>query len=328
MNPIENKKLLFPEEKKLIEDLKVGDKVDSYFRISSVDKRTKKDGNAFLSLQLMDKTGKIPAKVWNNAERFFKIIVPGDIYKLNGMVNEFMNKKEIKVDGIRALTSSDADLDETDFQESAAFDTGNLFDEMMTTLKSHLTTPCLLQLADLFGNGFRDDFQNHYGAQKIHHAYLGGLLEHTFSMMKIAIFCADHYKMDKELMVMGVLFHDIGKLYEFNIEPTVEATLEGGLLGHLLIGNGKFLELKNRIPDFPEDLSIKIQHLIISHHGEKEFGSPEVPKTPEAFLLHLIDLMDSKIQIVKEAIENAGNKGLFSDYINVLGRRLYVPPKE
>lgn len=323
---MQNKQLLFPEEKTLINELKAGEKVDTCFKITSADKRAKKDGNAFLTLQLMDKTGKIAAKVWNNAERFYKMIQPGTIYRVNGLVNEYMGKLEIKIDGIKAAAAGD--YDEDDYQESADFDTSDLFSEMMALLKANLKTPCLLQLTDLFATQFHEHFQRHYGAQKIHHAYLGGLLEHTFSMMKIAVFCADHYRMDKDLLLMGVLFHDIGKMYEFDIDPAVETTMEGGLLGHLIIGNSKFLELKSQIPGFPQDLAIKIQHLIISHHGEKEFGSPEVPKIPEAFLLHIIDLMDSKIKIVEDAIKNSGVKGLFSDYINVLGRRLYVPSKE
>lgn len=323
---MQNKRLLFPEERTLIKDLKVGEKIDTCFKITDIDKRTKKDGNAFLTLQLMDKTGKLAAKVWNNAERYYNKVQPGTIYHIKGTVNEYMSKLEIKIDSIRDAAAGDYDA--ADFIESADFDTSELFDEMMTLLKANIKDPSLLKLISLFSEEFQNHFQRHYGAQKIHHAYLGGLMEHTYSMMKIAVFCADHYKMDKELLLMGVLFHDIGKMYEFNIDPAVETTMEGGLLGHLIIGNTKFLELKNRVPGFPQDLAVKIQHLIISHHGEKEFGSPEVPKIPEAFLLHIIDLMDSKIKIVEDAIGNSEPKGLFSEYNNILGRRLYVPPKE
>jgi 3'-5' exoribonuclease len=328
MNQAENKKLLFPVRKIWIKDLGVGDKTDTYYKILSVDKKTKKDGNPYLSLMLMDKTGKIPAKIWNNAETHYKAIREGHIYRVNGSVNEFMNQKEIRVESLRAAADTDSDCNPEDFAEQAAFDTEKLFADLIGLMKSNLDSPHLLKLVDLFAEEYGEPFKAHYGAQKIHHAYLGGLLEHTLSMMKVAIYCAHHYHLDKELLIMGVLFHDLGKMYEFNISPTVETTMEGGLLGHLVIGIDKFQQLSAKVAGFPEEMSCKIQHLIVSHHGEKEFGSPEVPKIPEAFVLHVIDLLDSKMKIFEEAIRNSETKGIFSDYVKVLGRRLYVPPGE
>jgi 3'-5' exoribonuclease len=104
--------------------------------------------------------------------------------------------------------------------------------------------------------------------------------------------------------------------------------MEGGLVGHIVLGNSMFLDLKNKIPGFPDELNYKIQHLIISHHGEKEFGSPEVPMIPEAFALHALDLLDSRIKIMGDAVKNAENNGLFTEYVNALGRRLYIDKKE
>lgn len=329
MNLFENKKIQFPTEKKFIKDLRVGERIDCYFKVSSADKRSKKDGGAFLTLQLMDKTGKIPAKVWDNVDRYFKMIREGDVYKINGYVNEYMSQKEIKVDGMRTLSPADKDYNEEDYIEEAGFDTKELFAGMIDTIKSNLDNKYLLQLVDLFEKEYGEKFKTHYGAQKIHHAYLGGLLRHTHSMMQLAVFCASHYPhLDKELLLAGVLFHDIGKMFEFNVTPAVAATFEGGLLGHLVIGNNLFLQLKNKVPDFPEELSLKIQHLIISHHGEKEFGSPEVPKIPEAFVLNILDLLDSRLAIVEETVGSTETKSLFTDYVHVLGRRLHVPPKQ
>jgi 3'-5' exoribonuclease len=336
MSLFDNKKMEFAAEavpeknqqKKYVKDLQVGTQVDGFFKVLSVSKKTKKNGNPFLALEVMDKTGRIPTKIWDNADHYFKILQEGEIYKINGYVNEYMNQKEIKVDSLRRISPSDKDIDHEDYIEKADFDTEKAFQEMITTIKSHLANPYLLKLIDLFVQEYTDKFKDHYGAQKIHHAYVGGLLQHTGSMLKLAIFCADHYSLDKELLLVGVLFHDTGKMIEFNISPTVDTTMAGGLLGHLIISNSIFLKLKEKIPGFPMDLSYKIQHLIISHHGEKEFGSPEVPKIPEAFVLHILDLLDSKLKIVEEAVNSSETKGLFSDYINVLSRRLYVPPKE
>jgi len=328
MNPIENKKLKFAQDKKYIKDLQLGENAEGYYQVLNISKKTKRDGSAFLAIELKDKTGRIPAKIWDNAEHYFKILKEGDIYKIAGYVNEYMNVKEIKVDSLRTISNMDTDFDRSDFQEKAGFDTTQLFDDMMKTLRENISNPMLIRIVDLFEENFSDRFKTHYGAQKIHHAYMGGLLQHTYSIIRSAIFCAEHYPgLNKELLLIGALFHDVGKLFEFNIAPTVDVTIEGGLLGHLVIGNSKFMEIKNKIPGFPDDLSCKIQHLIISHHGEKEFGSPEVPKIPEAFVLNLLDLLDSKLKIVEESVTGVETKGLFSDYIQPLGRRLYVPPR-
>ncbi|MCK4765367.1 MAG: HD domain-containing protein [Candidatus Aminicenantes bacterium] len=307
-----------------IKDLKVGAKVDWYYKLAGISKKTKRDGGLYLALELMDKTGKIPAKVWDNVEACLKLLQEGKVYRLTGSVNEFMSKKEIKVDGIRAINPMDKDFSEADFVEQAGFDTETLFNGMIDTLKTNIENPHLLQLIDLFVQRYKEKFKTHYGAQKIHHAYLGGLLKHTQSMLELALFVARHYSLDKELLLTGVLFHDIGKMFEFKISPAVSLTAEGGLLGHLIIGSRIFTELSGQVKGFPEDLSLKIGHLIISHHGEKEFGSPEVPKIPEAFALHAIDLLDSKLNIMAEAIGSADSKDLFTEYLYPLGRRLYT----
>ncbi|HLP61832.1 MAG TPA: HD domain-containing protein [Candidatus Deferrimicrobium sp.] len=314
--------------KKFIKDLQVGQQVDAYFKLLAVEKRPKKDGTCFLAIELMDKTGKIPARIWDNAESYLKILKPGTVYRLKGLVNEYMNKKEIKVDNIKTISPSDKDFDPADFIEKCNIDIASLFGQLIETVKLNLSKPYLLQLVDGFCQAYGEKFKNHYGAQKIHHAYLGGLLEHTYSMVKLAISIAGHYSLDKELLVIGTLFHDIGKINEFYITPVPQATMEGGLIGHIVLGNTMFLELKNKIPGFPEELSCKIQHLIISHHGEKEFGSPEVPMIPEAFALHAIDLLDSRIKIMSDAVKNSETGGLFTEYINTLGRRLYIEKGE
>jgi len=314
--------------KKYLKEMKVGEKIDTYLKVLSVSKRAKKDGNPFLTLEVMDKTAKIPAKVWDRAEYYFNLLQEGEIYKINGLVNEYMSQKEIKIDGIQRINPMDKDVALEDFEEQASFDTEQLSADLLEILKKNLNNKHLLKLVESFTAEYYDNFKVHYGAQKVHHAYIGGLLQHTHSMMKLAVFCAEHYSLDKELLLIGVLFHDVGKMFEFTVSPTVNSTFEGGMIGHLVIGNNIFIQLKNKIPDFPEDLSYKIQHMIISHHGEKEFGSPEVPKMPEAFVLHILDLLDSKLKIVEETLENNETKGLFTDYIKVLGRRLYAPQKE
>jgi len=320
---------LFENPKKIsVKDLQIGDRIKQYYKILNVNKRTKKNGEPFLTLEFMDKTGKIEGKIWNNVESYLKLIHPGEIYKIQGMVNEYMNKKEIKIESLQSLSSNDKKPNPEDFVEQPAYDTKKLFSEMINSIKSNLKNEFFLQLIDRFQKKYQEHFKEHYGAQKIHHAYIGGLLEHTNSVIKLAIHIADHYNLDKDLLMIGALFHDIGKIKEFDIKPSVTTTLAGGLVGHIVIGNQIFLELKNEIDKFPEDLSLKIQHLIISHHGEKEFGAPEIPKIPEAYALHIIDLLDSKLQIFHQITEQSDTGNIFSDYIHVLNRRIHLPQKE
>ncbi len=314
-------------EKKWIQDIKVGDQLDEFYRIVEISKKLKRDGAPFLTLVLMDKTGRAPAKVWDNVEKYQSLIRDGEIYRVTGLVTEYKGKKEIRVDRLNT-PPNESDINAEDYTEEAAFDTESLFDNMIALVKKNLQNTHLLQLVDMFAAEYKTTFQNHYGAQKIHHAYLGGLLEHTYSIVQLAVKIADHYRLDKDILLTGALFHDAGKMFEFTSAPAVGITLEGGLLGHLIIGNDLFTKLKNKITGFPEELAIMVRHLIISHHGEKEFGSPEIPKTREAYALHVIDLLDSKIKIFERIIEDADKNQMFSDYIPILERRIFIPEGE
>ena len=320
---------LFPnQEKKYIKDLLVGDRVDSHFKIVSASKRSKRDGGFFLTLELMDKTGQIAAKLWEQADRFFRMIKEGDVYKINGYVNEYQGKKEIKVDGINPLSTEESEVNPEEFSLQATFDTQSEFSGLMALIRENLTTPPLQQLLDLFEKKYGQQFSSHYGAQRIHHAYPGGLLKHTAAVTRAVFFMADEYSLNKEILAIGALFHDIGKLEEFTTDPVIGPTSQGGLVGHIVIGHQMFQDLKRQIVDFPLELALQIEYMIVSHHGEKEFGSPELPKTREAVALYIADLLDSRLAIFDETIKNSETKGAFTDYLRILERRLYIPETE
>ncbi len=272
----------------------------------------------------MDKTGRLPAKIWNNVDEYYQLIRAGEIFRISGEIRDYKGKKQITINHLRAIAASDKDFSAADYDESPPFDSAALLEHMFSLLAANVTTPCLQRLVALFREEYGPALQQAYGAQKIHHAFAGGLLQHTLSLLEMVLAIAPHYRLDKELLLVGALFHDIGKTAEFKTQPALETTLEGGLLGHVVISLKFYLELKSRIADFPEALSTRIQHLIVSHHGEKEFGAPEVPKMPEAYLLHLLDLLDSRMDIFKEQIKSSDGQKLFSEFNLPLGTRILL----
>jgi 3'-5' exoribonuclease len=307
-----------------IESLQSGDNVNWYYRIQEIVKKKTKNGDDFLDLTVMDKSGRMPAKIWNNVDEYYKLIQAGEIYKISGEIRDYKGKKQITINHLRIITANDTDFNRSDYNETPPFDSTALLGEMFSLLAANLTNPHLLQLVEFFKEEYGPTFQQAYGAQKIHHAFAGGLLQHTCSVLEMALILAPHYGLDKELLLIGALFHDIGKTAEFKTQPAMETTLEGGLLGHVVISLTIFLNLKNKIADFPAALSTRIQHLIVSHHGEKEYGAPEIPKTPEAYLLHLLDLLDSRMNIFSEQLKSGDGQKLFSEFNQALGTRVLL----
>ncbi len=313
-----------PTKTQFLQSLQSGENVNWYYRIQEIIKKKTKNDDDFLDLTVMDKTGRMPAKIWNNVSEYYKLIKAGEIYKISGEVKDYKGKKQITVTHLRVIAANDSDFNQADYNEIPPFDSRALLEQTFSLLAANLTNPSLIQLVEFFKEEYGPPLQQAYGAQKIHHAYAGGLLQHTHSVMEMALAIAPRYGLDKELLLIGALFHDIGKTAEFKTQPALETTLEGGLLGHVVISLKIFLKLKNRISDFPADLSTRIQHVIVSHHGEKEYGAPEVPKTPEAYLLHLLDLLDSRMNIFSEQLKSSDGQKLFSEFNQALGTRILL----
>ena len=307
-----------------VKELKNGQGVDTLFRVLESSLRTKRDGSPYLTLTLMDRTGRIPAKIWQGAERAQEKIIPGKIHSVTGMVSDFRGSLEIRVDRIQTAPESLTEVREDDFMESATFNVDVAFNEMVSFIRERLHRPEMKKLLDVFVADHGKEFRRHFGARKIHHAWPGGLLNHTDSMVRLSASVADHYSLDRDILLMGALLHDLGKTREYRTEPALEDTLEGGLLGHIVISMEMFANLCAQVPDLPETVRLHIRHLIVSHHGEREYGSPEVPKTREAMALHAIDLLDSKLSIFREAQMGTRAEEGFTDYVHVIGRRLLV----
>lgn len=305
--------------------LKAGETVNWYYRVQEISRRkslnSKKD---YLDLVVVDRSGRMPAKIWDNVDSLHKMLQAGSVFRFAGEVREYRGKPQLAISRARPLEPADDACRPEDFDERPPFDSAALLRETFSLLDAHVRDPHLRRLSEMFQQEYGPVFAQAYGAQKIHHAFAGGLLQHTHALLQLVLAVAPQYGLDTELLLIGALFHDIGKTEEFKTQPALETTLAGGLLGHLVISLSIFLDMKKRIPDFPEPLSVRLQHLIVAHHGEKEFGSPEVPKTREAYLLHVLDLLDSRMSIFAEQLKAGEQQKLFSEFNQALGTRILL----
>ncbi len=290
--------------------------------------RSKADGSTYLALTLCDRTGQIEARMWEADEAGeFKA---GDVVKLRGQVCRYQEKLQIKVDKLRrADEAADAGLFEPgDFVPKTQYDIGELWTRLESYVAS-LTDAHLQQLLRLF----LDDpkialaLREAPAAKALHHAWIGGLLEHVVSLLDICSLAATHYKdTNRDLLLTGAILHDIGKLVELRWGAGFEYTMEGQLLGHISIGLAMVEQKAALIPGFPPRLKLLVQHMILSHHGQYEFGSPKLPMIPEAVLLHYMDDLEAKMQIMsnelKRAVAGGRAPGAMTDWVRALERPL------
>ncbi len=291
----------------MVSELKDGMIVDSTFLIKSKTYGTGKTGKDYLTLIVGDKSGDMDARVWDHAKDIDSMIDVSNIVQIRGRVNNYKGKLQISIDEIRWIDKTAVEM--ADYLMTAA----RPADEMLNELKMLMTTvgdEYLKALVDLF---FADEqlvaaFKTASAAKSIHHAYSGGLLEHTLNVVRLADMIVSVYDgVDRSLLLTSAMFHDIGKIRELGGEFATEYTGEGRLIGHIVIGAGMVDGLVARIKGFPEELSLLLKHSILSHHGELEYGSPKRPKTIEAILIHYIEDMDSKVASIKSLIEKESN---------------------
>ncbi len=311
-----------------IEQLQEGGRVDDVFLVKSSKLAETRAGKPYLLLSLTDKSGEIGGPVWENAESVAEICQAGKFVQLKGQVQSYRDNLQLRIDSVVAVLETDVNL--ADFMAASEND----LEEMAAQVRRIVASVENSWVRKLLNRFFKKEelwehFKNAPAAKGIHHAYVGGLLEHCLSMIKVADMLASHYPgVDRSILLAGVLLHDIGKLKELEVEVgLVDYTPQGRLKGHLVIGSEMVGEVAAKIKDFPDDLLIQIQHLILSHHGRLEFGSPTVPMTTEAFLLSYIDDLDSKMNLIEQLRRKQKKEGMqWSDYQRSLERFLYLEP--
>ncbi len=310
-----------------INEIKAGDFVDDIFVLSEKILSQKKDGNNYLNITLSDKTGTIKGVVWDNVDQISAGVSSGDFVHIRGNVNEYGGALQLVIKNMEA--SSVDMVDPTDFLPATRLDVNSMFKRLLKITASMKTT-YLKNLIEAFWNDkeFVYKFKTAPAAKKMHHAYIGGLLEHTLSMASLADKVAGHYSgVDRDLLLAGAILHDIGKTRELEYEISIDYSDEGRLINHIVIGVEMIDEKLSEIEGFPEEKMLLLKHMIVSHHGTREFGSPEPPKTIEAVILNYIDEIDSKVKGIRDFIANEDPNETWTSFHRLLERHFYKGKK-
>ncbi len=314
------------EGKKYIDALTEGEPFAGVLAVKSVHKGTTKMGKPYLRLTLMDKSGELLCPVWDNAEQVEGFCSVGAFLFCDGRVGIYNGQKQLQQAALTPAAPEDVQI--ADFQQETTRDRRQMARELLALVNSVADGPLKELLHLFFGRGkFWRRFQEAAAAKGAHHSCVGGLLEHTLSCAQAADGLASHYPgVDRDLLVAGALLHDIGKVEEMAFQGVVvEYTTVGRLKGHIVIGSEMIAAAAASIDYFPAGQLEQLQHLVLSHHGRLDFGSPVVPMTPEAFLLSMVDDMDAKMNMIEQLRSKmAAGQHSFTEYQRLLERYLYL----
>jgi 3'-5' exoribonuclease len=294
--------------------LEEGKPFDSFFLVLTKQQRTTKAGKPYLNLIFADKTGQLEGRVWEpNDPRVAKDVEQGDVVKARGSVSLFDGKLQMKVDQLRKAAAEE--IVKADLMPATTYNVDELWAQLRGFVDT-FTEPHLKLLVNTLLDDERigGKFREAPAAKQLHHAWLGGLLEHVVSLLTLADRVLPSYPiLDRDLLMTGVILHDIGKVQELAWEIGFEYTIEGVLLGHIQMGYELAAKTMDSLPDFPPRLKTLVLHLILSHHGKLEFGSPKLPMIPEALVLNFLDDLDAKMMAVQQAFEKAAREGKAAD---------------
>lgn len=315
--------------RRFINQLGENETVDEIFLVSEKQLRTNRNGNLYLQVRLADRTGSVTAMLWNANDRIYGSFNNGDYLHVQGSTQFYNGTLQMILN--RVDTVVDDKVVEADFVTLTSRDIDRLRTRLTQLLRG-LRDVHLRNLAECFliDEEFMASFTAAPAGVKHHHAYRGGLLEHVLSLMEVAAVVAPRYEdLDPDLLLMGAFLHDIGKIRELTYERELGYSDEGQLLGHIVVAVGmvddKIREAERLSGEpFPAALALRLKHMVVSHHGEYDFGSPKLPMTPEAIALHFLDNLDSKLHTVRQLIrEDANTESNWTPYQASLGRKFY-----
>lgn len=306
-----------------VNNLQEGDVVHDVFIATRNDLRSKQDGGKFLGMVFKDRTGEIGGIMWNNAAEVSRQFAVGDVVTVKAKVNSYQGRLQLQVDRVLPLREGEYDVSDLVF-------TPDSMEEDVTGVRAILesvSNPWLKALVDAFLNDadFMARFTSAAAAKKWHHEFRGGLLRHTHEMCRIGeTMCSLYPNIDRDLLMTAIFFHDIGKLEEMTHDLCVDYTTVGRLLGHVHLGAEMVSNRIAGIEGFPDSLRLELLHCILSHHGELQYGSPVVPKSLEAIVLHHIDNLDAQAAAFSRIIQDSKDKNQeWSDYLPLIERMIW-----
>lgn len=307
-----------------VKDLKEGQHIRDEFIVASVNKCASDKGKAYLNIKLQDKTGSIDAKKWDVSDRDLAIIVPGAVIEVEGDVNSYRDALQLKVLMVDETIKELVDI--SDFKKVSPIP----LDEMKAKLANYLKSfkdPDVALITNKVIERFYDKYITYPAAVRIHHEFGSGILHHSLAMADLADAVAKLYpQVDRDILVAGALIHDIGKTIEYKDLPVPEQTVEGKLCGHIAIMYAEFKQIVSEL-NIKSEVPLLLEHMILAHHGQLEFGSPVLPSTREALLLSMIDLLDSRMMVLDKAYDGV-LPGNFTEKIWSMDNVSFYKPKE
>ncbi len=311
-----------------VKDLIADQPVASTYLVQSKEKKTAQTGSAYLDLELRDATGIIKGKLWD-CERHNLDFQVDDVVRVEGLVELYRGAPQLKIRRISRCAPDDVNL--LDFLPRSERDP----DEMLAALRARLgglaASPLRALLISVFDDpAIGERYKLAPAATAFHHAYLGGLIEHVLSLVELGDRICDHYAaLDRDLVLAGLLLHDVGKIEELRYDRAFDYTTRGRLIGHITIGLEIVRDKIRAIPDFPAALQERLEHIILSHHGQLEFGSPRLPMFPEALVVHVLDDLDAKLASMRATYEaDQERPGDWTTRNRALGRELLKNNKD
>jgi 3'-5' exoribonuclease len=304
-----------------VKDLAADQMVTGFFLVHEKEIRNSNSGKPYLRMELGDKSGTVEARMWDQFDAMAKGVSRDDFVKVQGRVELYRNKPQLVLQQFRVAKPEEIDL--SDFLPHTKQDVGELYKKLLAHAEG-MKNPWLKKLVTtiLSDPQMAARYRRAPAAKVMHHAYLGGLLEHVVGLCGLSTQIAAHYpELDVDLLLTAAMLHDVGKLDELCYERSVGYTTEGQLLGHIVMELETVTKAMNEIEGFPAKLKIVVQHMLISHHGQYEFGSPKLPMIREALVFHYMDDMDSKIAAVRAAMDINSGEEDWSAYSGALGRK-------
>jgi len=308
--------------------------ITSSFVVVAKQIKPKKTGEPYLALTLGDRSGQLEAKMWDNVEEVLDAFEQDDFLKIKGLVNKYKQRFQLTIHKLRKMGESEIDF--SDYLPKTTKDV----DELWHTLTGFVATfrnPHLKALVQAFmaDPQIAAAYRNAPAAKTLHHAYIGGLLDHVVSLFRSCdLICTNYPQINRDLLLTGAFLHDIGKIHELTYNRSFSYTTKGQLLGHMIIELEMLQAKLTLVPGFPDELKVLVEHLIISHHGQYDFGSPKLPMFPEALMLHYLDDLDSKMEAMRAQFERESSlDGAWTSYNASLGRPLlntekFLSPKK